>query len=38
MPIEGRDGIIQLSKSSGFTDEMKKQLVDTGAFDEKTAA
>ena len=27
-PIEGKDGIIQLSKSSGFTDSMKKQLVE----------
>jgi hypothetical protein len=32
MPIEGKDGFIQLSKSSGFTDEMKKNLVDMKAF------
>lgn len=35
MPIDGKDGKVQLSKSSGFTDEMKKKLVDGKAFTEE---
>jgi len=37
MPIEGKEGHIQLSKSSGFTADMKKQLVETKAFSEEQA-
>ena len=36
-PITGKENHIQLSKSSGFTDKMKKQLIDMGAFDDKQA-